>query len=375
MMMRKLLLAGFGLLLLAAPGQTQERRLFGRPICPPKCDCPPPAALAPSPDSSKPPPDQVAKPPQSSAFNEALASAGEGGTQPAAGYMPGMFGDILGGFTTTQVFIPALDGFVTVQIPNGSQSAGYKISENESPRPIDRIFYNFNFYGGIVISPDATVPLLQLNRHVIGFEKTFLAGDASIGMRLPFLGLGGDPSLQTMFTGDLSFVFKYAFYYNLETGNLVSGGLVVACPTGGRAAFRDPDGNRTLVMPPTALATLQPWLGFIYNVTPNLYVHGFNSTSIPIDAGDVTFMSNDVGLGYWLYRGAGSLLGVIPTVEMHINTPFDHRGVGPVVMNDQVSLTAGSYFLFSHAVVGGAIGIPFNGPNKIEALASINWRF
>ena len=104
-------------------------------------------------------------------------------------------------------------------------------------------------------------------------------------------------------------------------------------------------------------------------------MHGFNSTSVPIDASDVTFMSNDVGLGYWFYRGAGSLRGVVPTVEIHVNTPFDHRNTGPIIMGDQLTLTAGSYFLFSHAVFGGAVGIPLVGPNQIEALASINWRF
>ncbi len=289
--------------------------------------------------------------------------------------MPGFFGDILGGFTTTTVTLSNSDGPVTVTVPNNSQAAGFKISENESPRPIDRVFYNYNFYGDIVISPNDFVPRLQLNRHVIGFEKTFLNGDASIGMRLPFLSLGGDPGLQTAFTGDLSFVFKYAFYNNLETGNLMSGGLVVTCPTGGSAAFTSPFGNDVTVLPPSQLATLQPWLGFIYNVTPRLYLHGFNSTIVPIDTGDVTFMSNDVGLGYWLYQGPGTLRGVIPTVEIHVNTPFDHRTTGLVTMSDQVTLTTGSYFLFSHAVFGGAVGIPLVGPNQIEALASINWRF
>jgi hypothetical protein len=360
----------------ASSVQAQERRLFGRPFCPPPCECPPGYPPATAPDSTKPGTQPPAIPPETNAFNEALASAGEAGTQPATSYMPGMFGDILGGFITTRVFIPALDGFVTVQIPNASQAAGYKISENESPRPVDRVFYNYNFYGNIHISPQPDVPLMQLHRHVIGFEKTFLDGNASVGLRLPFLNTEGDPSFQSATVGDLSVVLKYALINDKPAGDVLSFGLVITTPTAETPLLLDPNGTRTLAVPQVISTILQPWFGYIYNVTPELYLHGFHSVSIPTDANDVMFMSNDVGVGYWLYRNeAATLQGIIPTVEIHVNSPFNHRTVGPVIMSDQTTLTCGSYFIFSRATVGGAVGIPMYGPNRIEAIASVNMRF
>src|SRR5262245_61295455 len=215
----------------------QERRLFGRPNCPPACDCPPGYPPSIIPDSSRQGTQPPAVPPETNAFTEALASAGEGGTQPATSYMPGMFGDILGGFVTMRVFIPALDGFVTVQVPNGSQVSGYKISENESPRPLDRVFYNYNFYGNIHLTPFPEVPLMQLHRHVIGFEKTFLGGDASVGLRLPFLNSEGDPSFQSATVGDLAIVLKYALYNDKPAGDVLSFGLVIATPTAETPVF------------------------------------------------------------------------------------------------------------------------------------------
>jgi hypothetical protein len=371
MQVRNWLMAAATVGLICGLGQAQERRLFGRPNCPPPCECPPATPGSPNPTT-----DPSAMPPQSNAFNEALASAGEGGTQPAASYMPGFFGDILGGFVTTRVFSFALDRFVTVQIPNSSQAGGYKISENESPRPIDRVFYNYNFYGNIQVSGVPDVPKLQLHRHVIGFEKTLLDGDASVGVRLPFLNTAGDLGYQSGSVGDMAIVFKYALYNDRASGNLFSLGLVVGTPTGDAPAFLDPNGIRSIVLPIATSTVLQPWFGYIYNVTQNLYVQGFHSTSIPTDASDVIFMGNDVAAGYWLYRNPDAILrGIIPTAEIHVNTPLNHRTIGPVTMSDQVTVTSGWYFLFSRAVVGGAVGIPILCPNKIEALASVNMRF
>ena len=366
--------------LVGSLAQAQERRLFGRPNCPPSDCVPCPPSTAPT-DPSAPAPS-INQPPANNAFQEALASAGEGGTQPVASYMPGFFGDILGGSMTTVVILP-LDGLIrtNVLIPNPSQIGGYKISENESPRPQNRFFYNYNFYGNINISPEPTFPLpmLQLNRHVIGFEKT-LGEDASIGMRLPFLSLAGDPGLQSIFTGDISIILKYALFNDPPAGNVFSVGLVISVPSGGTPVFRDlttqGGGRRTLVADRLYPVILQPCFGYIYNITDDLYLHGFHSVSVPTDSNDVTFMANDVGLGYWLYRNPeGRLKGIIPTFEVHINTPFDHRVVGPVTMQDQVNLTAGCHVAFSRCVLGGAVGIPLNGPNQIEALASFNMHF
>lgn len=355
--------------------QAQERRLFGRKKCPPPCDVIPEYPAGPSLDRSQPPADSTAQPPQSDAFNEALASAGEGGTQPAAGYMPGMFGDIIGGQIRTGVNLGG-SGFTVVGMPNPSQNAGFKIAENDSPRPTNRVYYNYNYFGNIDVSlGDPGVPFLQVNRHTVGVEKTFFHENASVGLRIPFLTFAGDPGYESRFTGDLSIITKYAILNNPDTGNIFSVGLVIGTPTGGTPLLGVP-GQQT-VLPRIFDVTLQPFFGYIYSISPSLYVHGFHSVAVPTDFNDVTFMSNDVGVGYWLYRNPdGVIQGIVPTVEIHVNTPFTHRDpAGNVFMIDQTTLTAGGYFVLARATFGGAVGVPFTGPHQIEAVASCTLRF
>src|SRR5262249_29857955 len=55
----------------------------------------------------------------------------------------------------------------------------FKIADNESPRPQDRVFVNYNYFDRILGTS------VDLNRETLGFEKTFLDGNASVGMRVP----------------------------------------------------------------------------------------------------------------------------------------------------------------------------------------------
>jgi len=71
----------------------------------------------------------------------------------------------------------------------------FKIAKNESPRPTNRVFLTYNYFNDVTLGHP--IPDLQtdLNREVIGFEKTFLNGDASVGLRLPFFQVhASDPT-------------------------------------------------------------------------------------------------------------------------------------------------------------------------------------
>src|SRR5262245_23849852 len=361
--------------LVCCAGAAQERRLFGRPNCPPPCECPPGYPPLSTPDSTKPATEPPPIPPASNAFSEAMASAGESGTQPPTSYMPGMFGDIIGGQVRTVVNLGG-SGLTPVAMPNPSQNAAFKISENESPRPTNRFYYNYNFFGNVDVSVGPPVPFLQVHRHTIGFEKTVLGDYGSVGLRLPLLSLGGDPGYSSQYVGDLSVILKAAIINSQETGNVLSTGLVIGTPTGETPSFPGVRGQR-LVMPRIFDTILQPFFGYIYNISPDLYVHGFHSVAVPTDFNDVTFMSNDVGVGLWVYRNLdGILKGVIPTVEIHINTPFTHRDItANLFMTDQTTLTAGTTFAFARSAVGGAVGVPFNGPHQIEAVVTCTLRY
>jgi hypothetical protein len=66
---------------------------------------------------------------------------------------------------------------------------GFKISENMSPRPQDRFFYNFNYYNNLndTINRHDGVPLdhMKAYRHIFGWERTFNEGKGSICLRFP----------------------------------------------------------------------------------------------------------------------------------------------------------------------------------------------
>jgi hypothetical protein len=87
---------------------------------------------------------------------------------------PSMVGDFLGGgflLTSGQ----------TVPIARGDRR--FKVAENVSPIPRDRILFNYNHFHNSLT--DINGASRDLDRFTFGFEKTFLHGRASIETRLP----------------------------------------------------------------------------------------------------------------------------------------------------------------------------------------------
>src|SRR5713226_4542483 len=196
--------------------------------------------------------------------------------------------------------IPATPTAVTRTFFVPSESHSFKIGDNESARPQDRLIGSFNFFN-FVLGQDnarigANVGNVNFYRETVGFEKTLFDGYASIGMRLPFdlLDVGGI-NQQSADAGDLSIILKTILLQDIERQYLISGGLAITVPTGpmalGGPGFAVDVFNSTL---------LQPFLGFLW-ARDNLFVQGFWSMDVPTDPNDVTFMFNDWGVGYFLF--------------------------------------------------------------------------
>jgi hypothetical protein len=264
---------------------------------------------------------------------------------------------------------------------------GFKIAENQSPQPQDRIYYTFNFYDDLNSALNARLgsPITGINvyREILGFEKTFADKQGSIGLRMPIdtlsagstiRGLGGTSTA----VGDLAIIFKYVLLSNRDTGSLLSGGMLVTAPTGpnqfaGFQNIRSPHN-----------AALQPYLGFIYNVG-DLYFHGFSAIDVPTNPNDVTIWYNDVGVGYYLYRAPepDRLISVIaPTFEVHVNTPLNHRDPfnfrdfagTPDVVDFTFGINIG---LFKRGLLSVGYVDPVTGPRPFngEVMALLNIRF
>ena len=183
-------------------------------------------------------------------------------------------------------------------------------------------------------------------------RKRSLTSAHSIGIRLPLNTLSAQsdvPGLAGTSTalGDLTVFVKYALYRDFARGRLLSSGLAVTPPTGPGALAGSPIANSLHA------AALQPFLGYIYSLGPNVFIQGFSGVNVPADPGVVTMMYNDMALGYFLYRdesGQNRFLGaIVPTFEVHVSTPLNHRlAVGPKGYTgtpDVVDLTFGTGFV------------------------------
>lgn len=281
--------------------------------------------------------------------------------------------------------VPPTPTTITVPVPAASHS--FKIAENENVRPQDRVFFNFNYYDNVNGSLDrrlgADIGSQNVYRETFGFEKTFLDGNVSFGMRLPLNTIdasdGSLPGLGGTFTdvGDLAIIFKGLLWQDVASGNAVSGGLMITVPTG-----PDAFAGASSVVAPVHDTLFQPFVGFQWNLD-RLYVHGFVSVDIPTDSSDSTLMFNDVGVGYFLLRNRGGdqfLTALAPTFEVHVNTPLSHRGAFacPGGTIDWVDLTEALEIEVRRRVtVNLGASVPVTGPKPytLEAIAQVNVRF
>jgi hypothetical protein len=308
-----------------------------------------------------------------------------------------MLGDILGRpfirFITIRTGPPG-QGQVQ-RIPIVVPGRSLKLGENESPRPLDRAYFTYNYYDNLFESQNRQLGgifnNLRQHRYSFGIEKSFMCGLFSVGLRQPFGTLDKDVQLPPVDAppgtfaplfgsetdlGDLSLILKMAPYINPETGDTLSFGLAITFPTGDSED-------------PLHAASLQPFVGYIVSFG-DWFIQGFTAVDIPTESDDATFLYNDIGLGYFLFRNpdpCAFLTAVVPTVEAHINTPLTERGgIEPappplfarIGSKDSVDITAGvNVELWRSLRIATGVVVPVTGPQPfdVEATVQVSWRF
>jgi hypothetical protein len=285
----------------------------------------------------------------------------------------------------------------TTRVPIAGLGA-YKIGENEGPAPEDRVFFTYHYYDGLrapsgpfafpqtvvtqttingfpatvsTVIPGVPPPHFALNREVFGFEKTFLDGNASFGLRVPLFEMHGDGTFGQNDLGDLTMIFKALLYRDPSNGNVVSGGLVLTVPTGPR--------DDTVVgnIHPTIF---QPFMGCRFNFDA-FFFQGFTSVAVATDSRFPTQLFNDFAIGYWLYRGALNqpVTAIIPVLEAHVTTPLNNRQLtDPIFVPDIVSLTAGVHIGIGRmSTLTFGVNTPVTGPRpfNVETGVQFNMRF
>jgi hypothetical protein len=256
--------------------------------------------------------------------------------------IPQMIGDLGPAFGTARSGTTAT-GQNVVRLP---WVRGYKMADNQSPRPLDRVYAAFDFFDDVNINGLSNAGLrdVRIYREYFGIEKTFLDGDASINLRLPVnsitaVGARPGPGVGSTAVGDLSILGKLVLWEDRATGDLISAGMGIGTPTG-PSSFAGASFTRA----PNPVF-LQPFVGFI-KTFGNFYTQGFTAIDVPLDPNVVTIYYNDLGMGYYFraHDPDRFLTGVAPSMEVHVNTPLNHRGNNvndPTSTIDIVNLTFG----------------------------------
>jgi hypothetical protein len=291
---------------------------------------------------------------------------------------PNMFGDSLGFpfFFTVPQDIGAL-GRIVGNIPIAAGDGPTKIADDTSPLPMDRVFFDYNFFNNALLTANSDE--IGLNRYSFGIEKTFFDGNASVEIKAPVdAGLNDvqDVAANTLGNegtvfGNLAVVPKLLLY---SDGSLaLAAGMAIGTPTAPNGELRISEFQDIRVQ--NQSVHLAPFLGMLvvpgqrwFSISYLQFDFDANGNGVDVIVGpqsfhgrlrDPTLMYADVSIGYWLYRdelrgGGGWLLrGVAPIVELHYTTTlqdaqgFEAFGSGVTALQqriDVLNLTAGLQF-------------------------------
>ena len=247
----------------------------------------------------------------------------------------------------------------------------------ESARPIDRVFMGYGYFDGFRVSDGqgGLRPGFNLNRFDVGVEKTFFDGRGSVYVRVPFLYAANNTSGAPLDgLGDISAGIKMALLADPQSGSVLTGGMTVSAPTA--RDLRIPTTASTtntqqipnfvpgvlntfniapgigINPPPSVTKTinptfLQPWVGGLL-VLDRFFVQEYFGVVVPTDTSVSTFINNDFGVGFRLYRSdcQDSLLtSVTPTVNVQALLPLNHQGSpAPAAPINNSSATASQIF-------------------------------
>ena len=300
-------------------------------------------------------------PPTTDAFSEAAPA----GTAATASADPQMLGDSLSyviGRGVGRGSSPP-SSFNSGHLGTALDGSGFKIADDESPMPQDRVFTSLGYYSGALHSLNGVGASSEsFTREVFGFEKTFLDGNASIEIRAPIFQNHGDGASSDDF-GDLTIVGKYALINEHGCGRdtVLCGGVAVTVPTGPSALTGVGSVDPTVI---------QPYVGALVG-NEALYVHGFSSLAISTTSSVATAWFTDLGVGYFAYKSCdGFLRGIVPTLESHLSVALGKEGTDAAGLGliDTLDLTGGLHLMLAgHSNMTLGYAIPVTGPQPFRA--------
>ncbi|MEM7478693.1 MAG: hypothetical protein AAF483_27225, partial [Planctomycetota bacterium] len=253
----------------------------------------------------------------------------------------------------------------------------------------------------------------HLDRFVLGFEKTFFDGAASIEFRLPIAGSMNpmDPMGNTAYAGgsfgNLDVILKKVLLANDK--RVLAAGLRVETPTGSLAYASDiSSGNATYTLDPDAVY-LTPFLGMLRTYDDIWFVNSFLQLDIATK-GDrlITTVNNgapqtskinqppifqfDIGGGVWLVTPSSEQIGLAAVTELHLATAIGDEDafsvadplnlpnifVADIPIREILNVTGGLHAQFSSGLsVRAAVSAPLLHDRifDTEAMVQVNCSF
>ena len=290
------------------------------------------------------------------------------------GTVDGVFAAIYPGANGVTTYVPSASGFIPIEqsvsqrydsyafydyvidttvLTPGANVGFVKLSENVSPLPRDRVYFNYSYFHNALIGDLRN----DVNRFTPGIEKTFADGWTSIEVRTPFAATlassqttdPNDPcgltNSQDVEFGNMSVISKTVFALGRTWA--WTGGMQVMLPTADDVIVKAGPGGPTVVRVNNESTRLMPFTGFIW--APNEI--WFSQSLLQIDTaangnpayllapgndglahvGQLeypTFMYLSFATGYWAYKSNGTgLTGVAPIMEVHVNQAFQESDV------------------------------------------------
>jgi hypothetical protein len=282
------------------------------------------------------------------------AGAGFGGSNSSSmlgGETPEFMGDFYGPEALNVQEIT--DGSSTYLVPRsvmltpGGRLGRQKLTENNSPIPQDRVFFNYSHFSNVPL----TLNGVDVDRYTPGFEKTFLGGLASVEFRSPIGTTSSDTFDQAgnpQQTRDSQFGNLYVGVKGILMGNdrwVLTSGLSVLTPTAEDSRQVDSFGNVTGKID-NGSVHLMPFLGGAIRHSSRHFSQWMVQVDVDATGSDVIAFDGqgnsrtvgtvqqqnliyvDLNSGYWLYRAPSfqryGLTGIAWLNEFHLNQSINN---------------------------------------------------
>lgn len=219
--------------------------------------------------------------------------------------------------------------------PTAGSFSGMRVSENNVALPQDRIWASYHHYNNAYALASGDI---DLDRFIIGLEKTFDGGSSSVEVRLPIAGALDpvDPAGNFFFAGgsfgNLQVILKRVLYASSD--RVLALGLAIEAPTGSQSHALDfTFGTAQFTYDPAAVY-LTPYLGTLRVIDDIWFINSFVQFEFATGGDRLTaslnggapqeFLVNqpalflfDVGGGVWLTTPNRNGTGVALTNEWH----------------------------------------------------------